>query len=345
MIHDLRLFFLLFCGFLYQFSAAQNHTEKLYISFYNVENLFDTIDDKHVNDNEFLPKAAKKWNTQKYKQKLQNISKVIGAINEGNAPDILGVCEIENRFILEDLTQILRKNNPKNDYEIIHENSKDPRGIDVAILYRKSKFTEIYHLMYEVNDSNLRTRDIMLAALKTKTNDTLFFIANHFPSRVGGSAKSAYKRNVASQNLKRIFEETSQKYHNANIIILGDFNDEPDNESIEKELGACAYTSKENTCEIYNLFYQFSKEDKGSYFYKNNWEMLDQAMVSKALKNGENHWKSSITSAEIISWDWMTTIDSKNRKMPLRTWQGKKYLQGFSDHFPIGFYIAYIQND
>ncbi|HET6558926.1 MAG TPA: endonuclease/exonuclease/phosphatase family protein [Prolixibacteraceae bacterium] len=300
---------------------------------YNVENLFDTMDDPKVPDEEFLPSAEKKWNEERYQKKLNDLARVISDVNPQDAPEIVGLVEVENRAVLEDLISTQALKNHK--YGIIHEESPDYRGIDVAMIYRMDAFTVISHETLPVvfaDDPEFKTRDILHVVGKIK-DQTVHVFVNHWPSRIGGEDKTEPKRILAAKVLKQKVDEVMALDFKANIVILGDMNDEPVNISLMETLGA---QSPETGAKLVNLMMPDDKKGDGTYFYSGNWNMLDNIVVSGQMITGKK-LKIENNKGEIYRSEWMIFTNNKGAKTPNRTYVGDKYTGGVSDHFPVYF--------
>ncbi len=330
-------------GFLLAFISISTITfaqKQLCIAFYNQENLFDTIDDPHKNDNEFLPTAQKKWNSEKYIAKINHMAHVISSMNEGKGPDVLGVCEIENNAVLQDL--VLDKQLEKLQYDIIHYESPDDRSIDNALIYKSSRFKFIYSAAYPVKfaeNPHAKTRDILLVKLQAKNKESIVFLVNHFPSRLGGPG-TEIKRFQAAKVLRHVYDSLLKANPKQAVVIMGDFNDEPTDPSIDSVLAAKGSTNEmkaEN--DIFNTMYALKKNGEGSYFYRKEWNMLDQLMVSKPLVDCKIKLCYQTESSAIYKKDWMLETDERHKGAPLKTFSGNKYLNGYSDHFPVYLYI------
>ena len=299
---------------------------------YNVENLFDTIDDPKIKDEEFLPESEKQWTTERYQKKLDDLSRVISEINPKELPELIGLAEIENQTVLEDLVHTASL---KNQYGIVHEDSPDLRGIDVALLYRKDAFTEVSHEAIPIhfpNEPNFKTRDILHVSGKIR-NKTVHVFINHWPSRIGGEEKTEPNRVFVASVLKLSVDQILSSDPKARVIIMGDMNDEPANKSLEETLGAKMPGSGAT---LINLMMPGDKADKGTYFYRGNWNMLDNLIVSEPV------FKSKGTHVEnargfIFSSNWMIYTNQSGDKIPNRTYVGNKYVAGVSDHFPVYF--------
>jgi len=312
------------------------------IGFYNVENLFDTIHDKKKTDQEFLPTGKNQWNSEKYFNKLQHLSKVISELGSDDGPDVLGLCEIENRRVLKDLikTPLLQKKG----YEIVHYESPDVRGIDVALIYKKSIFTFVDAKKYKVklpDKKRSATRDILLVQLANNKNDTFVFLVNHFPSRLGGIEKSNPNRRAAATILKSVFDSIITANYLSKIVMMGDFNDEPEDSSIKFVLKCNFNMGQSSYNEIYNPMLDLKNKGEGTIVYKKQYELIDQFMMSNHLlfQNNKVHYVPN--SVTIFKPEYIQEQNPKYKGEPFRTMAGQKYLNGYSDHFPIYMKIAY----
>lgn len=312
------------------------------IGFYNVENLFDTIDDPQTNDNEFLPTGNRKWNSYKYYEKLTHIYKTITAMSEWNKMAIVGLCEVENRSVLYDL--VMKTPFVKNKYEIIHQDSPDKRGIDVAAIYNPKLFRPISTQFIRVDisdDSSSTTRDILYIEGKINKVDTIHLFYNHWSSRSGGQMASEPKRIKCAKTLKNHTDSILKLNPNAYIIILGDFNDEPNNISLTEGLVVKNDTVKNGvTPYLFNTMFYYYQKGIGTEKHQDHWNVLDQIIISSALINGT---KISATNSTIFNAHWLITNDEKYfGDKPFRTYSGPNYLGGYSDHLPI--YIDLVKN-
>ncbi len=314
--------------------------------FYNVENLFDTEDDPEKNDQEFLPNEGKFWTKYRYKDKLFKIYQVITAVGGWTPPDVIGFAEIENRKVLEDL--IARTPLYNAGYEIIHYESPDSRGIDVGLLYRESRFTPIHSEKIPVvfTENQRATRDILYVRGTTADGDTLHIYINHWPSRWGGQLETDHKRKRAASVLRHHVDSVFHADEHPNILISGDLNDYPDNESLTKTLRANTenYEKARNEA-LYNLSYylQFQK-NQGSHKYHGEWGVLDQIIVSGNLLNQSQTFQTSLDHASVFMDEFLLEPDDKYTGMqPNRTYLGYKYHGGFADHLPV--YIDFFHTD
>jgi len=300
------------------------------IGFYNVENLFDTVDDINVRDSEFLPGGDYKWSQDRYEAKLINISKVVSIMAGG--PDILGLAEVENRGVIEDL--VTRTGLASERYQILHKDSPDRRGIDVALIYKPGKFKPLHteFIPFEVKDEpNFKTRDILWTT-GIYNNDTLHVAVNHWPSRRGGKAD---KRLLAAEILRKKVDATLATNPNAKIVLMGDFNDDPNNKSMRKVLNAHVKLEKET---LYNASMPTFKKGYGTLMYNGVMNLFDQIIISQGLlKSNSANYNYKEDSFTVIASEWMLERDKGGK--PLRTFSAGAYKGGFSDHLPVLIYL------
>lgn len=317
-------------------SLAQNDNSYK-IMFYNVENLFDTFNDSLTNDDEFLPNGERFWTSSKYYTKINQIYKVITAVGRWNPPAIIGLCEIENRKVIYDIVN----NTPlvKYEYQIIHNDSPDRRGIDVGLIYREDLFKPINKEFIPINFTDqpkLKTRDILYVKGIANNIDTIHVFVNHWPSRWGGQLESEDKRLYVASVLRSKVDSIFNNNPNSNIIITGDFNDYPENKSI-KDILLAKTNLDSNPASLYNLSYNLSlKTNIGSHKYQGDWGVLDQFIVSKNLLNNQNRIFTKTDDIYIFNADFLLEPDENYfGYKPKRTYIGYRYNGGFSDHLPI----------
>jgi len=308
------------------------------VMFYNVENLFDTIDDPEKDDNDFLPDGIMHWTPGRYRNKLNNIAKIITSAGEWDTPALVGLCEVENEKVVNDLTQFspLKKMN----YRFVMTDSPDPRGIDVALLYQRDKFKYLEHNSYTIkfpHNPDRLTRNILHVSGQVSAQDTLDVFVCHFPSRRGGEKESEPDREYVASVVKAKSDSLMQIRKNAYIVIMGDFNDEPSNKSIFQILNAQPISKDLSDNGLYNLFYHFEKrKNTGSYKFQTQWNMLDQIIVSGNLIKGIGSVWVFPNTAIIFYREYMLTDDKTNAgKRPKKTFHGRKYEGGYSDHLPV----------
>lgn len=300
---------------------------------YNVENLFDTIDDKGVIDEEFLPTGKLKWNSERYQVKLDHLVEAI-TMNLAENPIIIGLIEIENKGVLIDLKKTGRL--AKTNYEIAHKDSPDARGIDCGLLYDKSCFKLL--AMENLNVSidsipDFKTRDILYVKGQLQGGKVIHLFVNHWPSRRGGEGESEVKRIRAAEVARAKVEKILKADPKANIVLMGDFNDHPDNVSIQGVLKAKAVT--ESGADLLDLFADDQKAGKGTHNFKGEWGVLDHFIVSKALYNGSNGISLSPNDGKIVYEEKLLFTGKDGSKKPSTTYGGPNYYGGYSDHLPI----------
>ncbi len=327
----------LFClsVFSIHFAYSQN---TLRVMFYNVENLFDTEKSDKKNDGDFIPTGKFYWTPGRYYNKLNNLAKVITSAGEWNNPAIIGLCEVENERCMTDLTKhsLLRA----QDYRYVITHCADRRGINIALMYQRDQFKYLSHQSYKIKfPKNPRkvTRDILHVSGLIQTGDTLDVFVCHFPSRVGGEQRSESDRIQAATILKTKTDSLMLVRKNFNIIIMGDFNDEPTNLSITQTLQALPVEKDTKSQALYNLFHKYVKQNNvGTYKYRQQWNILDQIIVSGNLFNKENKFHVLPETTTIFQRDFMMIKDPSNSgKKPFRTYTGMKHTGGYSDHLPV----------
>jgi hypothetical protein len=305
------------------------------LAFYNVENLFDTVDDPSIRDNSHLPDAKVAWNTERYESKLDNLTRVMSHVDTTAYPTLFGLSEVENLGVIEDLV-----NHPgikEANYSIIHKDSPDERGIDVALLYREDIFTPVVvqhlRLKFPVKPDH-QTRDILYAKGIVYGQDTLHVFINHWVSRWGGREETEPFRRHTGQFLKMKTDSILNIRPKANIIIAGDLNDNPDDLSISKDLNAKLPEKKITGKDLYNLSWRRFIDGDGTLYYR-SWDMFDQIIVSGNLLKGTNGLLVETKDQEIIIYDWMLYKPKDGPARPNRTAGSKAYYGGFSDHLPV----------
>ncbi len=361
----LRLIPLLFLFFPLLKSNAQQKKYLIHtVAFYNFENLFDTINDLKTNDDEWTPTGAQRWTSKKYQHKLENLARVLAEIGSAENPDsptFIAGSEIENREVLEDLIK-----QPKligKDYGIIHFDSPDKRGIDVALLYQKKQFqpTSYLNIPLHVYKNNLKTAPILKTESDEKTDDILQvstqnnriytrdqllvtgfldgeeinIIVNHWPSRSGGEKKSSPFREAAGTLNRKIIDSLQRINPNTKVITLGDLNDGPYNKSIKIALGAKAKKAEVSSLGIYNPFEEMAKNGMGTLAHRDAWDIFDQIMVTQSLLKPDyssfRYWKAGIYNKSFLIQN-----SGQYKGYPLRHSATEI---GFSDHFPVYIYL------
>lgn len=315
------------------------------IAFYNIENLFDTENDPFTYDDDRTPVGKDAWTPEKYEDKLKKISRVLSVIGTETSkfpPAVIGLSELENLKVLEDLVaqELIKKFN----YQIIHYDSPDRRGIDVALIYQKEFFTPFNSqsrrlLIYDFEDPSKRvfTRDQLVVSGHFE-GEPMHFIVNHWPSRSGGEARSSYKREKAAWLNQQIIDSLHQIDPYAKIVTMGDFNDDPTNKSIKKVLNSKDEQEKTNPRELFNPMEKLSRKGLGSLAYRDGWNLFDQILLThpflKRDYSGYSFYKAGIFNA-----NYLITPTGQFRGYPFRSYDYGGYTGGYSDHFPVFVYL------
>ncbi|MGB1216695.1 MAG: endonuclease/exonuclease/phosphatase family protein [Saprospiraceae bacterium] len=315
------------------------------IGFWNFENLFDLKDSPDTNDKDFLPTGKNQWNKEKYDEKMGNLARVISDLGTELSPEgatLLGTAEVENRKVLEDLVK--EKAIKDRNYQIVHHDSPDWRGIDCALLYNPKYFTPTSSKGLEVelfNDEGERryTRDVLYVNGKLDGDEIHIFVC-HWPSRRGGEKASRHKRNKAAQVVKDYMKILKDKDPEAKIIVMGDMNDDPVSPSVKNILQGKKDKESVTKNSMYNPMYKFYKRGVGSNAYRDAWSLFDQILLTKPLlgkkQDGYFHHKTTIYNKK-----YLVQKTGKYKGYPYRTFAGGKYQGGFSDHFPV--YITLLK--
>lgn len=324
----------LLLSFLFTFSHSFAQEQKVSVAFYNLENLFDTLDAPRSGDFDWTPGGRKAWDTKRYQKKLNDLAYVIeklDADSQNPGPDVLGFCEVENRAVVEDL--IKTKPIAKANYGIVHFESPDHRGIDVGLLYRQDRFKVTGKKTYTLHfpGEDYRTRD-QLYVEGELLGEKVHLIVNHWPSRRGGPKASNYRRVAAAKLCKSIIDSVQQVDPQANIIVMGDFNDNPSNESISQVIRAEPKVKDVKKQGFYNPLAKHLTDERGTLCYRDVWYLFDQILLSKSLLDDEG---ISFTRADIYDDESIQVQGGKYDGHPLRTHAGSLYLKGYSDHFAV----------
>lgn len=337
-----KVFFIMAIFFCAITVFAQKKNYAVYsIAYYNLENLFDIEDDpNNPGDDEFLPQSAYNWTQDKYEKKLDNMAQVLSRIGRDNTPlgpAVIGVSEIENRRVLEDLVQ--RSAIKNMNLKIVHEESPDWRGIDVGLLYNPDLFTVENHKArtFVMKDRpDYRTRDHLLVS-GWLAGEKIHVIVNHWPSRFGGK-KSSVLREAAAASVTLITDSIFAMEENAKIFIMGDLNDDPKDKSVRRVLNAKKEIKEVKPQGLYNPMWKLHNQGVGSLAYQGKWSLFDQIILSYELLGNDysslKYWK-----AEIFNRDFLIQKEGKNKGYPLRTFSGNTFINGYSDHLPVLVYL------
>lgn len=319
------------------------------IGFYNLENLFDTLDDPYKIDEDFLPKGNYNYTSQVYNKKLQNLAKVISGmatdkeskVQIPGGPAIIGISEIENANVVRDLIRqpALKDRN----YKIVHFESPDARGVDVGLIYRPDLFHVLSaHSLYvditEDSGRKSKTRDILYTT-GILAGDTVHVMVGHWPSRSGGEAASMWKRQRAAKVCRNVIDSLHKINPDTKIIVMGDLNDDPVSPSVAKTLGAIGDIDKVKTNSMYNPWMSFFKKGIGTLGYNDSWNLFDQIIISGSIVTNPNQgWKYH--KAEIYNRQYMISQFGRYKGYPHRSFSNSKWIDGYSDHFPTLIYLV-----
>lgn len=273
---------------------------------YNVENLFHPAHDSLKDDIEWTPEGERRWSYTRYYRKEENIARVLTSMGEWSGVDIVGLQEIENAAVVKRLCYTMRR----NEYDFVHYESPDPRGIDVALIYKKSRVDTIRTRKLSCEEGELKTRDILYVCAQVDKQDTLHLFVCHLPSQRGGKAESEWKRKAAKEVLQTAIDSVFALHSDAKIIVMGDMNSEPKND-------------------LKGLVNRMIEEKTfGTHKYQGRWTCLDQFYTSTNLQK--------ISAVTIYDAEWIQEPDEKYLGLkPKRTYNGFQYQNGYSDHLPI----------
>lgn len=313
------------------------------IAFYNLENFYDTEDDPKTRDEDFTPNGAYHYTEKIYHKKLHNLATVIAQLGTDVTPDgpaIIGHAEVENAKVLQDLVDQPEIANRK--YRFVQFNSPDARGIDCALLYNPKYFTVIHAEALYTNikaygEKGGKTRDV-LHVTGLLNGDTTHVFVNHWPSRRGGEAASAPLRAIAAGVSKKIIDSLMKLNPETKVILMGDLNDDPNNASVTKVLGAKSNRNKMGISDLYNPFTAFFNQGIGTLGYNDAWNLFDQIMLSGSyLKGSGQGWK--FYKAEVFNKEFLKNSFGQYKGYPHRSFSGTTWIDGYSDHFPTLVYL------
>lgn len=318
------------------------------VAFYNLENLFDIYNDPETHDDEFTPEGVKQWNEVKYQKKLSNMERVLFdmAAIQREYPIVIGVSEIENRSVLEDL--ITQPKLRGANYRICHYDSPDARGVDVAFLYRPDVFklqgSENIKLVVE-ELPNFRTRDFVVM-WGTIEDEPFYFLVSHWPSRLGGKEASAFKREACAKQIREIKDSLLRENPATKVVVMGDFNDDATDSSIVETMGAKGKVKELQTGDFFNPFNQMLRAGLGTLAYQDAWNLFDNICITENLVNAEEGKLRLVKGngmkywGNIFSRPYMIQQEGQYKGYPLRTFVTNNFQNGYSDHFPVYIYIG-----
>ncbi len=313
------------------------------VGFYNLENLFDTEDDPLIRDEEFLPQGEKAWTKEKYSEKIANMAYVISQLGTELSPSglsIIGVSEIENRKVLEDL--VAHPLLAQRDYRIVHYDSPDKRGIDVALIYQnghlKVEESKNLPLLIYSDEERKFTRDVLYVRGEVD-GEEMIFLVNHWPSRSGGAARSAPFRNEGAKLCKNLIDSLEADKPGRKVLLMGDLNDDPTSESVKSFLLAKKDIRAVKKGGLFNPMENFYNKGIGSNAYRDNWSLFDQIILSHALLDKKQKG-FFYYQANIFNKKFLTNKSGQYKGYPFRTFSGSAYSGGYSDHYPVFVYLV-----
>ena len=311
------------------------------IGFYNVENLFDTINDPRIRDDDFTPQGSNRWNTERYFEKLDNLAEVLELLGQDVNPDglaVIGLAEVENTTVLEDLAahEKIRGRN----YQVVFEQGPDRRGMHVAFFYNPTYFEYVSHNNYPTivpDRPDFITRDQLLLT-GNLLGERMHFIVGHWPSRVGGEARSRPGRVAKADIARAVIDSIQDAEPGAKVFIMGDFNDNPTDISIRKHLRSKGSREGIKESELYNPFESFYRRGIGTNAWRDAWSLFDQILFTPSLLNND-YSDFTFLRAEVFNKPFLRQPSGRFQGYPFRSFGGGVYLGGYSDHFPVCVYL------
>lgn len=323
-------------------ALGQQRRGKVYgVAFYNLENLFDTINNNGKYDLEFSPGGSRQWDGTKYWKKIHNMAYAISRMSTKttpNGPAVIGVSEVENITVLNDLV-----NDPQikgKGYKVIHHDSPDARGIDVGLLYNPKDFRPLRVTNHRLTIDSLprfRTRDQM-CVVGLLGGDRVAFIVNHWPSRRGGTEQSSWLREAAARLTKSIADSLLNVDPNIGVIMMGDLNDYPNNRSVTEVMKARKKEAETAPGEFFNPFWKLFDDGIGSYIYRGGWGLFDQIMLSYNM-TAQGKCPLKYQRARVINDEFLRQQEGRYKGYPLRTFSEGAFMNGYSDHFPTEIFL------
>lgn len=306
------------------------------VGFYNVENLYDTIDSPDTDDSEFLPGGGKQWTGERYRRKLARNARVIAEMGKDLHPQglaILGLCEVENRTVVEDLVRdpSLKDRN----YQVVHEDSPDRRGVDVALIHNPAIYRVYAHKSYRLamQDTSFRTRNQLLVS-GVLDGDTTHVIVCHWPSRRGGEKRSEPNRKAAAELARHIIDSLLAINSKARIMLMGDLNDDPVNVSVARFVNATGDKRKAVDGVFFNAMYEPYQKGIGTLAWRDSWNLFDQILISPAMVDGSSGGYTYY-GVRIFNEGYLRQTEGNFAGYPFRTYVGDTFQDGYSDHFPV----------
>ena len=334
------------CMALFAVATLSAQDKPYSVVFYNLENLFDIYNDPETHDDEFTPQGVKQWNETRYQKKLTNMERVLFdiAAQQKEYPIVIGVSEIENRSVLEDL--ISQPKLKGANYRICHYDSPDARGVDVAFLYRPDifKIQGSDNIKLHVEGlPNFRTRDLVVM-WGTIEGEPFYFLVSHWPSRLGGKEASQFKRDACAKQIREIKDSLLRENPATKVIVMGDFNDDATDASIVEVMGAKRKVKELEKGDFFNPYNEMLRAGLGTLAYQDEWNLFDNICVTENLVNAERGTLRIIKGKKfygnIFTRPYMLQLEGQYKNYPLRTFVTNNFQNGFSDHFPVYIYIG-----
>ena len=332
---------LMLCVALFTVASLSAQDKPYSVVFYNLENLFDIYNDPETHDDEFTPQGVKQWNETRYQKKLWNMERVLFdiAAQQKDYPIVIGVSEIENRSVLEDL--ISQPKLKGGNYRICHYDSPDARGVDVAFLYRSDVFklegSDNIKLHVE-GLPNFRTRDLVVM-WGTIEGEPFYFLVSHWPSRLGGKEASQFKRDACAKQIREIKDSLLRENPATKVVVMGDFNDDATDASIVEVMGAKASVKELEPGDFFNPYNEMLRAGLGTLAYQDEWNLFDNICVTENLVNAENGKLKIIKGKKfygnIFTRPYMLQLEGQYKNYPLRTFVSNNFQDGYSDHLPV----------
>ena len=337
---------LMLCMALFTVATLSAQDKPYSVVFYNLENLFDIYNDPETHDDEFTPTGVKQWNETRYQKKLWNMERVLFdiAAQQKDYPIVIGVSEVENRNVLEDL--ISQPKLKGANYRICHYDSPDARGVDVAFLYRADVFklegSDNIKLHVE-GLPNFRTRDLVVM-WGTIEDEPFYFLVSHWPSRLGGKEASQFKRDACAKQIREIKDSLLRENPATKVIVMGDFNDDATDDSIVEVMGAKGNVKDLVPGDFFNPYNAMLRAGLGTLAYQDEWNLFDNICVTENLVNAEKGKLHIIKGKKfygnIFTRPYMLQLEGQYKNYPLRTFVSNNFQDGYSDHFPVFIYIG-----
>ncbi len=324
-----------------QQQKRRDNLTRVAIGFYNLENLFDTINDPHKNDDQFTIDGSYQWTGERYWEKQERLAEVIARMAQELTPEgpvVLGLCEVENHHVLVDLAR--QPAIKDRQYMVVHHEGPDRRSIDVALMYQPQYFNYLSSKPYYTtvgDDGSVRTRDHLLVTGEL-LGERMHFIVAHWPSRYGGQEQSAPRRMDASKVARHIVDSILDAEPRAKIMMMGDLNDDPADPSVKEGLNTVAQKKGQSNQELFNPFEQIHEQGRGTLSYRGNWNLFDQILLTRELTRN-NRRKFTFMEAEVFDRDFLREPSGRYKGTPFRSYGGGNYLGGYSDHFPVYIFL------